>query len=315
MRKIGCILGAGCIAIALAILSAWGGLSSPEVRFFLLRASTVRHLPDPVQGILTTHPPLPVLLALAFRESFPLVTGWGIAFTLLCAGAKRGNALFAFLALLSPAFLSGVLLRPALTLFSLFAAFGFSRVLESLCSPENTTRALLSGNLVFGFSACLHPFGLWLLPLFALCEAFLPRVPPLRRGTLVALALFPFLVLEGMTLFFGWVYEGYYLAPFRDPALSLGVFLGNVEMPLRLLDILPLIPLLVLALSSGLPRTLLFLGVTLGALLSRPLGSPPILLPSFLFVFDPKPPKGSVLGILGYVATGWVLVACGFSLC
>lgn len=313
MRKALLFSGVICVTVLLALLSARESSLHPEVRFFVLRALAVRNLPDPAQGILTTHPPLPLLLALALREHFPLAVGLGIAL-LLSAGARRENALPVLFILLSPVFLLGTIRRPALALSSLFATLGFSAILASV--DRNDPGRLLLGNLAFGFTACLHPFGTWILPLFALCEALLPQVSLPRRGTLAALALFPFLVLQGMTLFFGWVYEGYALSPFRDPELSLGVFLSGIETPSFLGDLIPLLPFLALSPFSGLSRMLLFSGITLFSLLARSLVSPfSALLPALLFALDPKPWRGLVLGAVTHLAVSWALYFAGILLC
>ncbi|MBC7216958.1 MAG: hypothetical protein H5U36_02040 [Candidatus Caldatribacterium sp.] len=313
MRKFLLLFGTICVAVLLTLLSLRENSLHPEVRFFLFRALVVRNLPDPAQGILTTHPPLPLLLALALRGYFPLAVGLS-ATLLLLAGVRRENTLPVFLVLLSPVFLLGTIRRPALTLFSLFAALGFSAILASV--DRNDPEKLLLGNIAFGFTACLHPFGTWILPLFTLCEVLLPRVSLPRRGTLAALALFPFLALQGMALFFGWVYEGYALSPFRDPELSLGVFLSGIETPSLVGDLIPLLPFLALSLFSGLSRTLLFSGITLFSLLARSLVSPfSALLPALLFALDPKPWRGLVLGAVAHLAVSWALYFAGILLC
>ncbi len=289
--------------------------SHPEARFFLLRALAVRYLPDPAQGILATHPSLPLLLALAFREYFPHIVGWSVAFALLLFGARRRNLFPALLVLFSPVYIFGALMRPALTLFSFFVALGFSVMLQS--TTKNALEELLIGNLAFGFGTSLHPFGLWLLPFFALCEALLFQVPLHRRGTLAALALFPSLVFQGMSLFFGWVYEGYALSAFRNPELSLEAFLKTREMLVQAQNgtILAL-PLLCAASFSGIAHTIVLWGIFALSLLAPHLVAPfTSLLLAFLCALDPNPKKGALFGLLLWNALGWVLAFCGFPSC
>jgi hypothetical protein len=314
MRQKGALYGVLCVAALLGIISTRGIPANPEVRFFLLRLLSIRSLPDPARGILTTYPPFPLLLALAFREYFPLVTGWGTAWALLLVGVKRGNLHSALLVLLSPTFLFGTLMRPALTLFSLFAALGFSAILQS--TTEESLERLLLGNLAFGFGACLHPLGLWLSPVFASCEACSLRVPMYRRGTLAALALFPFLVFQSITPFFGWVYEGYAWISFQDPGFSLEAFLRGESMTPCAQNFLLALPFLFAALFSGPLRALIFWGIFVLSLpaphLTVPFASLPL---AFLLALDPEPRKGTPFWILAGNVLGWVLVLYGFFPC
>lgn len=315
MKQKSVLYGAIGVAVLFSAVSGLGNFPDPEVRFFLLRALAVRYLPDPTQGILVTHPPLPLLLALAFREHFPFIVGWGVAFALLLLGRRQRNIFPALFVLLSPVYIFGALMRPALTLFSFFAALGFSAIFRSIA--KNTLEELLIGNLAFGFGTHLHPFGLWLLPFFAFCEAFLFRVPLYRRGTLAALALFPSLVFQGMLLFFGWVYEGYALSPLRNPELALGAFLKTREILSQAQNgtILAL-PLLCAVSFSGIIHIVVFWGIFALSLLVPYLVVPFASLPlAFLCALDPNPKKGTLFGLLFWNALGWVLVFCGFPLC
>lgn len=314
MKKGTALYGAVSVVLLLSILSLWKPCSHQETQFFLHRALAIRTLPDPAQGILTTYPPLPVLFALLFREYFPLVTGWFTASILLFLGERRGNVPATFLTLFSPLFLFGVFMRPALILLFLCAALGFTTLFEN--AKRGSPEGLLTGNLAFGLGACCHPLGAWLLPLFALCEAFSFRTPLLRRIMLVALALLPFLILKSMVLFFGWVYEGYALSPFRNPELSLAVFLKIGGYAPQVADTLLALPFLFTVPFSGLHRTGVFWGIFLLSLSIPYLMTPcTSLLLALLFALDAELGKTALLGVLLWNVLGWVLVLCGFFPC
>ncbi|MCS7243085.1 MAG: hypothetical protein N2205_07680 [Candidatus Caldatribacterium sp.] len=310
------LYGAIGIAISLGLLNTWRYCPHPEVRFFLLRALSVRYLPDPAEGILLTHPPLPLLFALSFREHFPLITGWTATFFLFLVGMRQGNALPLLCVLSSPAFLLGALSRPALVLFSLFAAFGFSAILVG--AQEKGYEKLPLGNLVFGFGACVHPLGFWLLPLFVLCEvlAFPMSLP--RRGTLAVIASLPFLILQSMGLFFGWVYEGYALSPFRNPERSLGTFLQSWVVPPHAADtnILLALPILLVSPFLGLRHAIPLWGILALSLFVPRLTAPyASLLPALLLALRPEPKEVTFSGLLAWNALGWALVLFGFFPC
>lgn len=313
MKK-GTVLYGTIVALLLSILNLWKPCSHEETRFFLLRALSVQILPDPVQGILVTYPPFPALLALLFHEYFPLVTGWSAAFILLFLGTQQGNAPAVLLALLSPLFLFGVFMRPALVLFFLFATLGYTALFAS--TEKGNPEELLPGNLAFGFGAWCHPLGTWLLPLFALAEAFSFRMPPLRRTILAVLALLPFLILESMTFFFGWVYEGYALSPFRNPELSLAAFLKTTGSTPQTVDILLALPLLIAASFLGLYRALLFLGIFAFSFLVPHLITPcTSLLLALLLALNGAQRKATLPGLLAWNILGWMLFSCGFFPC
>lgn len=283
--------------------------AAPEVRFFLHRALDVATLPDQAQGILTTAPPCPLLFALAFGKFFPFVVEAIIVAVLVLFGIRKKHLLSVVFAVTSPAFFLSVLEKPALALAALGFAFAFSSLLQS--AGTQNPQGLLLGNLVFGVTALLHPLSLWVLPLFVLCEVLFFRTSLTRRGTLAVLALFPFLVLQGMVGFFGWVYEGHALLPFRDPGFSLAAFLRLAgEAPLSWSDLTPL--LLLPAFWHSVHALVPFLSLsvlTLGAhTLSHPGTS---LAPLFLLISAPHLSKGALPAVLSWNVASWVLYLLG----